>query len=35
MMRVPWYDVRGHRVWGATAIMLSEFEQRLRRVMIG
>ena len=34
MMRVPWYDVRGHRVWGRT-IMLSEFEQRLRRVMIG
>ncbi len=32
-MRVPWYDVHGHRVWGATAIMLSELEQRLRRVV--
>ncbi len=29
----PWYDVRGYRVWGATAIILSEFEQRLRRVL--
>ncbi len=27
---VPWYDVSGHKVWGATAIILSEFEQRLR-----
>jgi 8-oxo-dGTP pyrophosphatase MutT (NUDIX family) len=34
-LRVPWYDVHGHRVWGATAIMLSEFEQRLRRVIAG
>jgi 8-oxo-dGTP pyrophosphatase MutT (NUDIX family) len=32
-LRVPWYDVGGHRVWGATAIMLSELEQRLRRIM--
>jgi 8-oxo-dGTP pyrophosphatase MutT (NUDIX family) len=31
MLRVPWYDVNGHRVWGATAIILSEFEQRLRQ----
>ena len=31
-MRVPWYNVRGHKVWGATAMMLSEFEQRLRCV---
>lgn len=30
---VPWYDVRGHKVWGATAIILSEFEQRLRHVL--
>jgi 8-oxo-dGTP pyrophosphatase MutT (NUDIX family) len=28
-LRVPWYDIHGHRVWGATAIILSEFEQRL------
>jgi 8-oxo-dGTP pyrophosphatase MutT (NUDIX family) len=32
-LRVPWYNVHGHRVWGATAIILSEFEQRLRRVL--
>lgn len=29
-MRVPYYALCGHKVWGATAIMLSEFEQRLR-----
>ncbi|MBN2304099.1 MAG: CoA pyrophosphatase [Anaerolineae bacterium] len=31
-LRVPWYNVRGHKVWGATAIILSELEQRLRAV---
>ena len=31
-MRVPWYNVHGHKVWGATAIILSELEQRLRLV---
>ena len=31
MLRVPWYNVGGHRVWGATAIILSELEQRLRQ----
>lgn len=30
---VPFYDVAGHKVWGATAIMLSELEHRLRRVI--
>lgn len=30
---VPYYDVGGHKVWGATAIMLGEFEARLRRVL--
>ncbi|MFQ5420000.1 MAG: NUDIX hydrolase [Anaerolineae bacterium] len=29
---VPFYDVYGHKVWGATAIMLSEFLARLRAV---
>ncbi|MCY4539184.1 MAG: CoA pyrophosphatase [Chloroflexi bacterium] len=29
----PYYDVGGHKVWGATAIMLSEFEERLRQVL--
>jgi len=32
-MRVPFYRVRGHQVWGATAIMLSELEGRLRAVV--
>lgn len=29
----PYYDVGGHKVWGATAIMLSELEERLRQVL--
>lgn len=28
-MDVPFYLVKGHKVWGATATMLSELEQRL------
>lgn len=32
-MYVPYYALNGHKVWGATAIMLSEFEQRLRAVL--
>jgi 8-oxo-dGTP pyrophosphatase MutT (NUDIX family) len=30
---VPFYQLNGHKVWGATAMILSEFEQRLRRVV--
>jgi 8-oxo-dGTP pyrophosphatase MutT (NUDIX family) len=30
---VPYYDVEGHIVWGATAGMLSELEQRLQTVL--
>jgi len=30
---VPYYDVQGHKVWGATAIMLSEFEERIRQIL--
>ena len=30
---VPYYDVQGHIVWGATCMMLSEFEQRLLTVL--
>lgn len=30
---VPYYDVEGHVVWGATAGMLSELEQRLKIVV--
>ncbi len=29
---VPYFDVEGHMVWGATAIMLSEFLERLKAV---
>lgn len=32
-VRVPYYAVRDHKVWGATAIMLSDLEGRLRRVL--
>jgi 8-oxo-dGTP pyrophosphatase MutT (NUDIX family) len=34
-LRVPWYNVHGNRVWGATAIILSELEHRLRQVIDG
>jgi 8-oxo-dGTP pyrophosphatase MutT (NUDIX family) len=30
---VPYYAINGHKVWGATAIMLSELEGRLRAVI--
>jgi 8-oxo-dGTP pyrophosphatase MutT (NUDIX family) len=30
---VPYYAINGHKVWGATAIMLSELEGRLRVVI--
>ncbi len=29
-INIPFFDVKGHKVWGATAIMLSEFIERLR-----
>ena len=29
---IPFFDVDGHKVWGATAIMLSEFVERLKLV---
>jgi 8-oxo-dGTP pyrophosphatase MutT (NUDIX family) len=32
-VKVPFYMVREHKVWGATAVMLSELEQRLRTAM--
>jgi 8-oxo-dGTP pyrophosphatase MutT (NUDIX family) len=32
---VPYYNVNGHKVWGATAIMLSEFLGRLQEVESG
>ena len=31
---IPFFDVNGHKVWGATAIMLSEFVERLRVVQL-
>lgn len=30
---VPFYNLHGHTLWGATAIMLSEFEGRLRAAL--
>ena len=30
---IPYYALNGHKVWGATAIMLSELEGRLRAVL--
>lgn len=30
---VPYYAFQGHKIWGATAIMLSEFENRLLKVL--
>ncbi len=32
-VHVPYYQVQGHKVWGATAILLGELEERLRRVL--
>ncbi len=34
-VRVPYYNVGGHKVWGATAIMLSDLEIRLRQALNG
>ncbi len=34
-MTVPFYDVAGHKVWGATAMILSELLERLRTVAGG
>ena len=31
-VQVPYYLVDDHKVWGATAMMLSEFLERLRRI---
>ena len=32
-VRVPFFAIAGHKVWGATAIVLSEFVARMRRVI--
>lgn len=32
-LRVPWYALHDYKVWGATAMILSEFEQRLKQVL--
>lgn len=32
-VRVPFYLVNGHKVWGATSVMLGELEERLRTVV--
>lgn len=33
--RVPFFAIDGHKVWGATAIVLSEFVARMRRAVPG
>ena len=30
---VPYFDVNGHKVWGATAVMLNEFIERIRFIL--
>lgn len=32
---VPFFNVNGHKVWGATAMMLGEFAEMLRQVRVG
>jgi 8-oxo-dGTP pyrophosphatase MutT (NUDIX family) len=32
-VQVPFFAIAGHKVWGATALILSEFVARLRRVL--
>lgn len=32
-IHIPYYHLLGHKVWGATAVMLGELESRLRRVL--
>jgi 8-oxo-dGTP pyrophosphatase MutT (NUDIX family) len=32
-IRLPYYQYAGHKIWGATAAMLGEFEQRLRTAL--
>lgn len=29
---VPFYNIRGHHIWGATAMIMSEFTELLRRI---
>ena len=31
-IKTPYYNIQGYTVWGATAMMLSEFEELIRRV---
>ena len=30
-IRTPYYDVKGHKLWGATAMIISELEELLKR----
>lgn len=32
-VKIPYYQVSDHKVWGATAVMLSELQQRLNRIL--
>ena len=32
-MRTPYFDINGHVVWGATAIMLSELKDVIKNIV--
>ncbi len=34
-VEVPYFAFNGHKVWGATAMILSEFKQVLKQAQIG
>ena len=33
-IKAPYYDVRGHKLWGATAMIISELEELLKRASL-
>jgi len=33
-IKAPYYDVRGHKLWGATAMIVSELEELLKRASL-
>ena len=30
---IPYFDIQGHKVWGATAMMLNEFRELVKQVI--
>jgi hypothetical protein len=33
-LEVPYYDIQGHHIWGATAMIISEFLEIARKIML-